>query len=134
MRDEELNAGDRVLITNDEYVAILPFASHVPFEIWILPQAHQSSFGAVEPSRLRSLAELLKKVLQKLNLGLGNPDFNLAISTLPRGGEDQTYFMWHIQILPRLTTPAGFEMGSGMAINTVLPEEAAEFLRQVELP
>lgn len=133
LRDEELDAQSRVLATNGDYAAVLPFASHVPFEIWILPRQQQSSFGSVEPSRLRSLAELLKTVLLKLFVGLDNPDFNLMIDTVPRGGEDQDYFLWHIQILPRLTTPAGFELGSGMSINTVLPEEAAEYLRNVDV-
>ncbi len=48
----------------------------------------------------------------------------------PRGDEDKEYFQWHIRILPRLTKPAGFELGSGMSINTVFPEEAAAFLRE----
>jgi UDPglucose--hexose-1-phosphate uridylyltransferase len=50
---------------------------------------------------------------------------------VPRGEEDKEHFQWHIRILPRLSTPAGFELGSGMSINTVLPEEAAAFLREV---
>jgi UDPglucose--hexose-1-phosphate uridylyltransferase len=134
LRDEELVDGKRVLATTDDYAAVLPYASHVPFEVWVLPRFQQASFGSVEPARLRSPAEILKSVLLKLYIGLENPDFNLMIDTVPRGDEDQEYFLWHIQILPRLTTPAGFELGSGMSINTVLPEEAAEYLRQVELP
>lgn len=80
----------------------------------------------------RPLAEILKSTLLQLDRGLGDPDFNLTIDTAPRGEEDAEYFSWHIQILPRLTTPAGFELGSGMSINTVLPEVAASFLRDVE--
>lgn len=133
LRDEELEAGKRVLTVNSDYVAVLPFASHVPFEIWILPRLQQATFGTVAAVHLKSLAEVLKTVLLKLYIGLDNPDFNLMIDTVTRGGEDQDYFLWHIQILPRLTTPAGFEMGSGMSINTVLPEEAAEYLRNVDL-
>jgi UDPglucose--hexose-1-phosphate uridylyltransferase len=81
---------------------------------------------------MRPLADLLKSVLLKLHVGLNNPDFNLTINTAPRGEEDAEYFMWHIEILPRLTTAAGFELGSGMSINTTLPEQAAEFLRGVK--
>jgi len=110
----------------------MPYASHVPFETWILPKAHLSSFGRVEPAHLRPLAALLKKVLAKLYVGLDNPDFNLTVNTSPRGDEDKWYFLWHMEIVPRLTKPAGFELGSGMAINTVLPEQAAESLREVE--
>lgn len=133
LRNDELESGQRVLAKNHDYVAFLPYASHVPFETWILPQTHHASFGDVEPAGLKSLAEILKSVLQKLFAGLDNPDFNLTINTVPRGDEDKTYFLWHIGILPRLTTPAGFELGSGMSINTVLPEEAAAYLKTVEV-
>ena len=68
-------------------------------------------------------------VLLKLFAGLENPAFNLAVDTASRGDEHETFFCWHIRILPQLATAAGFEMGSGMAINTVRPEEAARFLR-----
>lgn len=78
-----------------------------------------------------SLARILGTALAKLHAGLRNPDFNLTINTVPRGDENKKYFLWHIDILPRLTTPAGFELGSGMSINTVLPEEAAAFLRDM---
>jgi UDPglucose--hexose-1-phosphate uridylyltransferase len=80
---------------------------------------------------------MLKTVLMKLRTALGDPDFNLTIDAAPRFEEDGEYFLWHIRILPRLSTPAGFELGSGMSINTALPEEAAEYLRgapEVEEP
>ena len=131
---EELACGKRVVAENDHYAAFMPYASHVPFETWILPKVHQASFGWADAARLRLLAETLKSVLLKMYVGLENPDFNLTVNTAPRGDEDKEYFLWHVQILPRLTTPAGFELGSGMSINTVLPEEAAEFLRSVEAP
>lgn len=133
MLQRELSSGRRILATNDDFVAVLPYASQVPFETWILPRHHQSSFGLHPREQLRPLAELLKTVLLKLHGGLDNPDFNLTIDTVARGDESKTYFLWHIRVLPRLTTPAGFELGSGMSINTVLPEEATVYLREVEI-
>lgn len=130
---EEMRHKKRILTINDRFVALNPFASHVPFETWIFPLQHQPSFGQLEPERFRALAAILKTVLLKLHRGLDNPDFNLTIDTAARGDDDKPYFSWHIRILPRLTTPAGFEMGSGMSINTVLPEDACEFLRKVEV-
>jgi UDPglucose--hexose-1-phosphate uridylyltransferase len=129
---EELAAGERVVAENGHFAAVIPYASHLPFETWILPKAHQASFGWMPADRLRPLAELLKTVLAKLYVALENPDFNLTINTVPRGDEHKSYFLWHVQILPRLTQPAGFELGSGMSINPVLPEEAARLLREVE--
>lgn len=126
---EELHAGKRVVARNDEFVAFLPFAGHLPFETWIMPRRPQPSFGLLLPEQINPLADLLRFVLLKLYVGLEDPDFNLTIETVARGDEDQPGFRWHIRILPRLSTAAGFELGSGMAINTVLPEDAASFLR-----
>lgn len=121
-----------MLAENDHYAAVMPYASRVPFETWILPKHHQSSFGHVESGQFRPLAKILKSVLLKIFTGVGDPAFNLTINTAPRGDEDKRYFLWHIEILPRLIKPAGFELGSGMAINPVLPEESARFLRAME--
>ena len=74
-------------------------------------QSQADSFGDVDATKLQPLAEILKSVLQKLSNGLDNPDYDLTINTVPRGDEDKSYFLWHIEILPRLTTPAGFELG-----------------------
>lgn len=133
MRERELNAKQRIVATNDCFVALLPYAGHVPFEIWVLPRHHLASFAFEDASRIRPLADLLKTILLKIDIGLNNPDFNLTIDSASRGDEHKEYFLWHMRILPRLTTLAGFELGSGMSINTVLPEEAAEFLRGIEV-
>ena len=126
---DELAAGERIVTTNDEFVAFVPYAAHIPFETWIVPRRQQASISLLESEQFRPLAEILKSVLLKSYAALDNPDFNLMIDVAPRGDEDKEYFQWHIRILPRLATPAGFELGSGMAINTVLPEDAASFLR-----
>lgn len=131
MLERELSAGTRIVCENQHFVAFMPFASHVPFETWIMPRHAQPTFLFVDAKQMAALAALLKTVLLKLHTGLDNPDFNLTIDDVPRGEEDKDYFRWHLRILPRLSTPAGFELGSGMSINTVLPEEAAAFLREV---
>jgi UDPglucose--hexose-1-phosphate uridylyltransferase len=133
MLSEELTTGERVVADNEQFAAITPYASHSPFETWILPKRHQASFGRVDDGQFRPLAELLQAVLLKLYSGLDDPAFNLTVNTVPRGEEQKEYFLWHLQIVPRLATAAGFELGSGMSINTVLPEEAARFLRAVQV-
>jgi UDPglucose--hexose-1-phosphate uridylyltransferase len=127
---EELAAVDRMVAQNDHFAAFVPYAAHLPFETWILPKVHEASFGGMKPALFRPLAEILKTTLSMLFAGLDNPHFNLTINTVPRGDEDKEYFLWHVQILPRLTMPAGFELGSGMAINPMLPEDAARSLRE----
>lgn len=133
IRDREMATSKRILATNDEYVAFLPYASHAAFETWIVPRQQLASFAQVSTERLHKLAELLQEVLLRLYTGLNNPAFNLTIDDVSRGDEDKEYFLWHIRILPRLSTPAGFELGSGMSINTVMPEEAVQFLKEVPL-
>lgn len=126
--DEEVKRSERVVALNDEFVAMMPFAARLPFETWILPRRQQASFSLLQDGQIPPLASMLKNVLLKLYVGLENPDFNLTIDTAARGDENEPFFRWHIRILPRLTTTAGFELGSGMSINTVLPEDAARFL------
>lgn len=130
--NEELELGHRILAENEQYVALMPYAARTPFETWIMPRTHHSTFGLVDVGHLRPLASLLKTVLMQLHTGLDNPDFNLTLNTAPRGDEDKRYFLWHMEIIPKLTRPAGFELGSGMAINTVLPEDAARFLQKAQ--
>jgi UDPglucose--hexose-1-phosphate uridylyltransferase len=129
--EEELASGARVFAANEGYVAVLPFASHVPYQVRILPREHQSSFASLSADRLPALAEILQAVLARIEVALGDPDFNLTLGTAPLGDEEKRYFLWHIDVLPRLATPAGFEMGSGMSINPVLPEDATITLRSV---
>lgn len=128
---DELAEGKRILAKNDEYVAFMPYASHVPFETWITSLRRQASFGSVDVGLFRPLASLLRSVLLKLYTALDNPSFNLTIDSASRGDENKEYFMWHLRILPRLATSTGFELGSGMSINTVSPEDARNFLCEV---
>lgn len=130
--NEELSAGSRVLAQNDAFVALLPYASHLPYQVRILPRVFQASFSLATADELALLAALLKEVLGRLHIVLGDPAFNLTLVSPPIGDKD--YFLWHIDILPRLFIPAGFEMGSGMSINTVVPEDAAGELRAAILP
>ena len=74
--------------------------------------------------------KILKATLYKLYTKLNDPDYNYVIHTAPIKDEMEDYYHWHLQIIPRLTTPAGFEMGSGIYINISFPEETAQFLRE----
>lgn len=129
MLSDELADRERLVAENDQFVSFVPYAAQMPFETWILPRFHQSSFGRIQTSSLRPLADILKKTLLALDLALDPWDYNMVVQSCARGDEDEAYFLWHIELFPRLTTPAGFELGSGMFINPVRPEEAAAYLR-----
>ncbi len=126
---EELEVGRRVIVDTADFIAVEPFASCVPFETWILPKKHNPSFGSISSEECSSLGIILNQVIGKLHKGLADPDYNYVISTSPLREDHTDFYHWFLRIMPRLTTPAGFEMGSGMYINTVFPEEAAEFLQ-----
>lgn len=132
VRDWEREAGERVVFETEHFVAIHPYASRWPFETWILPLHHTPSFGAAAAMQLREAAVATRRVLRLLRAALGDAPFNYVVHTAPVAEADRPYFLWHAQIVPRLTVAAGFEMGSGMYINVALPEETARFVRELD--
>lgn len=133
MLAEELRARRRVLAENDDFVAFLPFAALSPFHIWILPREHQSSYLMVSPITISRLAAISRHLLRQLYYGLNDPDYNIVIRSAPVKAWYADHLHWYVSLIPRVTQTAGFELGSGMYINTALPEESAEFLRSVEV-
>jgi UDPglucose--hexose-1-phosphate uridylyltransferase len=128
--DQELSQEERLVQTTDRFVALTPYASRHPFETWIVPRAHASHFETIDAPSLEELAFLLKRVLLKIESALTNPPYNYVVHTAPLNGSALAHYHWHIEIIPRLTRIAGFEWGTGLYINPVPPESAAEFLRQ----
>jgi UDPglucose--hexose-1-phosphate uridylyltransferase len=126
------NNGRRVVAQTDRFVALAPYAPRFPFETWILPRAHVDSFHAASDTEsLRDLASILKDTLQRLNRALDRPPFNFVIHTAPVSDGELEYYHWHLEIMPKLTRVAGFEIGSGFYINPTPPEDAAQYLREI---
>ncbi len=130
--NQEIEKGKRVVSENDHYVALAPFAARDPFETWVLPKRHESSYGPKDKSFL-GLAEMLQRTLRQLDKVLDTPPYNFMLHTSPFKEEQNDFYHWHIEILPRLTKRAGFEWGSGFYINPTLPEEAAKFMREAKI-
>jgi UDPglucose--hexose-1-phosphate uridylyltransferase len=128
--DAELREEIRLVSSNSGFVALCPFASTVPYELWLLPRRHSSSFGVLTVEEAGLLAKLLRDVLYRLYRLLRNPDYNYVIRSAPHHAAGEPHFHWYLEILPRLTTRAGFEIGSGMNVNIVAPEDAAQQLRE----
>lgn len=128
---EEKSAAKRVVLESPHFLVFHPFASRVPFETWIAPKHHNPCFARIGFEESLELASVLRRVLRGLYDALDNPDFNLIVHTAPVEDEDKPYFLWHIEIHPRLTTPAGFELGTGIYINTAIPEETAPFFKSI---
>ena len=130
---EELIQKKRMVLESEHFAAFVPYAGAAPFITWIFPRRHMASFGSINEAEMRDMAHILKDTLAKLYYGLNNPDYNYCIRSVPHYSACEPYYHWHIQILPRLTTPAGFEIGSGIAVNVALPEETAKFLREFKI-
>jgi len=128
--EEERRTRSRVVLETDRFLVFHPFASRVAFETWITPKRHQPSFGQVREEDLHELAPVLRRTLRALYDRLGDPDFNYIIHSAPIEDENKDYYLWHIQILPRLTTIAGFELGSGIYVSTMRPEDSAAVIRE----
>ncbi len=128
--DDAIRAGERLVAVRDSFAAVTPFASHAPFETWILPREQQASFADLRDDQVPELAAMLKSVLSGLRRGARDPDYNLVVQSAPSGEENSQAYLWHLVVLPRIATMAGFELGSGMSINCVAPEEAAKEMRE----
>ncbi len=135
---QELLEGTRLVYENEGFVAFCPFASRFPFEITIMPRRQTAYFQNIQPAEVRQLADILRACLRKLDQALHRPQYNYILTSAPSRYAHPGYwatidqdFRWHIDILPRLTQIAGFEVGTGFYINPMLPEEAAKCLREV---
>jgi len=126
----ERAAGDRLVDENGSFVSFEPWAANSPFETWIAPTFHQGSFGELADEEVNDLAAVLVRTLTAVRRACGDPDFNLVMYSAPtNGGHAEEVFHWHLKLIPKLSTPAGFEIGSAMSIDTVAPEDAALALR-----
>jgi UDPglucose--hexose-1-phosphate uridylyltransferase len=131
MVEREVEEQTRIVQKSEHFVTMEVFASATPFATHIFPLRHMASFGDISPTEIADLARVLRSLLAKLYVGLENPDLNFTIRSGPSDYASARHFHWYVSVIPRLTRVAGFELGSGMFINTVLPEAAAEFLRNV---
>jgi len=120
----------RVIAKNAGAIAVTPYVSRNPFGIRIFPRRHHSCFERTPLADLRAVSAALQSCLRLTERHLNDPDFNFFIHTAPL--TRQTYYRhyhWHIGVIPKVTIPAGFELSTGIDINTVDPDLAAHILR-----
>lgn len=132
MIENELKDGERIIEKNEHFIAVVPFAPRVSYEVRIYPLHHEPHFEDLDKKLFYSLASSLKNALSRLNIVLKKPDYNFFVHTAPVGG-NAGHYHWHIEILPRGFQWAGLELGGGVEVVAVAPEEAAENLRKVEI-
>lgn len=126
----EKRIGERIVDENALFIAFVPYSAEVPYEIWIVPKRQQAEFGSINDAEKKALTQILGDSLRRLCKTVDNPDYNYIIHTAPRYKAGEPHLHWYLQIRPRLITPAGFEIGSGMIVNPSLPETDAKALRK----
>ena len=126
---EESKAGTRLVWQDGASVAFAPFASRSPFEVWVVPRRHAADFGGADDADIHSTAEALRQVLSRL-AHLDGPPHNLVLHTAPLRENVEATYHWHWEIHPRLREIAGLELGTGLPVNPVSPEEAVEELQR----
>lgn len=124
----EMKVKKRIVFENKGFLAICPFASKSAFQVIISPKKHLPYFEKITDGEKWQLAEAFQEVLAKIYKGLNNPDYNFYLHTAPSDGKRHGYYHWHWTILPKTSTPAGFEIGTRMEISTIEPEKAAQYL------
>ena len=125
---QEQSQNVRIVWENDEFITICPFASRAPFEMVVMPKRHQSRFVSMDDTQFRSLTELFSETMRRLNAVVPGVAYNYMLHTAPINQDSLEYYHWHIEIMPKLTTIAGFEWGTEFYINPSPPEECTRIL------
>lgn len=131
MLGEELKQGKRIICEGSHFVSFCPFASALPFQIMVVPKRHSSQFCSITDEEIGELAETLSRIFRTFHKGLSDPDYNFFIHSSPLSDGELHYDHWRLTIVPRLTTAAGFEIGSNLFINVMPPEDCAGYMREL---
>jgi UDPglucose--hexose-1-phosphate uridylyltransferase len=125
--EAEEAARRRTVFSDDDAVVLCPFASGVPFEMLVVPRNHGPHLHRSRGQDLQAVGRAIKSALEQLSEQVGDVAYNLVFHSAPYRVSG-TYH-WHVHVWPKLTSPAGFELGTGVMVNIVSPEVAAERLR-----
>lgn len=131
-----IGVGQYVVERGEKFIAIKPFASRYEWEVHILPLAHESDFLHMPAEDRADLARVLRRTMARLDAVIGGAQYNFFLHSVPHDGreaDNAAGFHWHLEICPRTSIPTGFELGSGLFVNTISPEAAALRLREADI-
>lgn len=123
----------RMLDENVHFAAFILYAALSPFHIWVLPKRHSASFADMNDKELESFATIMQRLTRRLGAALGDPSYNFVVQSTPLDRGTTDAFHWYLSLVVRVAGGSGFEMGSGIFTNTLVPEEAARFLQSVKV-
>lgn len=134
---EEMNSDERVVHISENFIILLPYWGIMPFEALIIPRYHNHIFSGTTDSELLDLAGLLRSYLLSLSSIAGEVSYNIMLNLPPQAEDDGTFgdvlrksFHWYLTIVPRTASLAGFELLTGVNINTISPEYANTILKK----
>jgi len=119
---------ERAIFEDENVFTVAPYASRFNFEAWIIPKRHVKNFDELKEDEKISFVKTLKQLLVRLRDGLKDPGYNFFLHYCPKG-ED---FHFHLELCPRIGKWAGFEYSTNITINTMPPETAVKFYRELE--
>lgn len=125
--EAEASIGPRVVSMTDQVATICPFWSRMPYEMLIIPRSHEPHMHEADNDDVQAVGNALRDALRRLRMLLGDVAYNVVFHAAPYRGTSS--FHWHVHVLPKLVTRAGFELGTGVSINIVPPEAATADLR-----
>lgn len=131
MIDWEAAEKKRIVCSNQQFIAFCPFVSKTPYEVRIFPRESHAHFEKMPPEKLPDLADVMGRALKQIYAALDDPDFNFFIHTAPTENSSKfhEFYSWHIEVIPKMKIEGAFELGSGIEVNIVDPDQAAEELR-----
>lgn len=127
--ERERLSGERIILERDGFVALCPFASWQPYEVWFLPVGHEPWFESALGDELDRLAGVVHDLIGQIEQAVPGAEYNLLLRTAPWVGGRERWSHWRIELLPRINSFAGFEVATGIHINHLAPERAALQLR-----
>lgn len=123
----ELDADYRVVHDDDAALTVCPFWSGVPYEMLVIPKTHHGHLIDADDATLTGVGIAIRDALASMRSRAGDLAYNLVFHTLPH--QHDSLYHWHVHIVPRVASVVGFEQGTGVLINIVAPEAAADLLR-----
>ena len=121
------SAGPRQILQTEGFVAFCPWAPSYPFEFWICPKKHNTSFSKITQKEINDVSLILRATLGGLNKEVKDLSFNLAFHLSPEK-KNSRQIHWHIEVYPITGHWSGLERGYGVFLNTTSPENSAKVL------
>jgi UDPglucose--hexose-1-phosphate uridylyltransferase len=126
----EIREKVRVVVKNNNFLSATFYAARFPMETWIYPLDHRSQFEDMPKSHIDDLADALMETIERMSRAIPHLPLNFYIHTLPTTHKSSSSYHWHLEITPRLANYGGYELGSGVIIDIMSPEDAAEYLKR----